>query len=123
MSAVRARDTQPELVVRRLVHSLGYRYRLYRKDLPGSPDLAFISRRKAIFVHGCFWHRHTKCSRGRVPQTNTPFWLSKMKKNVDRDASVMRRLRSAGWKVLVLWECRLEDEVGLRREIVRFLGK
>jgi DNA mismatch endonuclease (patch repair protein) len=123
MSAVRARDTKPELTVRRLVHSLGYRYRLYRKDLPGSPDLAFISKQKVIFVHGCFWHRHARCSRGNVPQSNAGFWLPKLEKTVRRDAKVIRRLRSSGWKVLVLWECQLVDSDKLRQTITSFLGR
>ena len=123
MKAVRAKDTKPELTVRRLVHSLGYRYRLYRKDLPGSPDLAFISRRKAIFVHGCFWHRHARCSRGDVPRSNTGFWLPKLEKTVKRDAKAIRKLKSSHWKVLVLWECQLMDSAKLRRTVKNFLGR
>jgi DNA mismatch endonuclease (patch repair protein) len=96
MRAVKARDTKPEVSVRRLVHSLGYRFRLYRRDLPGTPDLAFIGKRKAIFVHGCFWHRHKYCPRGSVPQSNTEFWLAKLDKNVKRDARAIKELRSSG---------------------------
>jgi len=123
MKAIGSRDTRPELAVRRLVHSLGYRYRLHRKDLPGSPDLAFISKRKAIFVHGCFWHRHGRCSRATVPQSNAGFWLTKLAKNVKRDADVIRKLKSSGWKVLVIWGCQLGDSANLRRTVERFLGK
>ena len=123
MRAVKARDTKPEVSVRRLVHSLGYRFRLYRRDLPGTPDLAFIAKRKAIFVHGCFWHRHKYCPRGSAPQSNTEFWLAKLDKNVKRDARAIKELRSSGWKVLVLWECKLSDSEGLRRMIKRFLAR
>jgi DNA mismatch endonuclease (patch repair protein) len=104
---VPSRDTGPELVVRRLVHSLGYRYRLHRADLPGKPDLVFPKRRKVIFVHGCFWHRHG-CSRGRsTPANNKYLWVAKFSRNVDRDRRAHRLLRLQGWSDLVIWECQL----------------
>ena len=106
MRAVRGKDTAPELVVRRLAHGLGYRFRLHRKDLPGKPDLVFPSRRKVIFVHGCFWHRHG-CPRGRsTPTTRRAFWEAKFAANVAHDRRNERRLRALGWGVMTVWECR-----------------
>ncbi|MCE9604546.1 MAG: very short patch repair endonuclease [Planctomycetia bacterium] len=107
MSAVRGRDTSPELAVRRLATSFGFRYRLHSKKLPGRPDLVFPGLRKAVFVHGCFWHRH-RCRRGRsMPATRIPFWTEKFTRNVERDAAVRKQLRRAGWQVLIVWECKL----------------
>ena len=105
MSTIRGKDTKPELLVRRLVHGMGYRFRLHRRTLPGSPDIVLPRHRKAIFVHGCFWHRHT-CHRGRsIPVTRTVFWSKKFESNKKRDARVRRQLRAQGWKVAVVWEC------------------
>ena len=105
MRAVKCKDTAPEMVVRRLVHSLGYRYRLHRRDLPGKPDLVFGPRRKVIFVHGCFWHGHT-CKRGnRQPKTNADYWRKKIQVNKERDKSTLEELRARGWEILVVWEC------------------
>lgn len=110
MSLVRSEDTTPELFVRRLVHRMGYRFRLHRRDLPGCPDMVFPSRRKVIFVHGCFWHQH-RCKRGRrIPKSNNAYWRSKLGRNVERDRKNQRRLRTMGWDVLVLWECQLHME-------------
>src|SRR5690606_3067519 len=107
MRAVKSRDTKPELVVRRLLHGMGYRYRLHRPDLPGKPDIVFTSRRKVIFIHGCFWHGHD-CPRGaRVPATNTAYWIAKIGRNVTRDQKSLAELADAGWAALVLWECEL----------------
>ena len=105
MSRIRGRNTKPELIVRSLVHQMGFRFRLHRRDLPGKPDLVLPRHRKVIFVHGCFWHRH-RCRRGQVvPQTNAEFWDAKRTGNVERDRRNLRKLRRLGWKVLVLWEC------------------
>jgi DNA mismatch endonuclease (patch repair protein) len=121
MRAVRGRDTKPEMTVRRLVHGMGYRYRLHRKDLPGKPDLVFPSRRKVIFVHGCFWHGHS-CARGaRVPKTNRKYWTSKIDRNRERDARSQRALSDAGWQVLVVWECELRDAEELKVRLNSFL--
>lgn len=123
MSAIRDKDTKPELVVRSLVHSLGYRFRLHRRDLPGRPDLTFVTRGKVIFVHGCFWHRHT-CRKGRsVPATRVAFWEAKLGGNKRRDAEMRRRLRRLGWKALVVWECQAlpARRKWLARRIARFL--
>ncbi len=109
MRAVRDRDTKPEMLVRRLVHALGYRFRLHRADLPGKPDLAFIGMKKAVFVHGCFWHGHD-CRRGaRIPKTNTDYWVRKIERNRTRDAAHRAAYAEMGWSVLVLWECELRD--------------
>jgi DNA mismatch endonuclease (patch repair protein) len=122
MRAVKGRDTKPEMLVRRTAHALGYRFRLHRKDLPGSPDLAFPSRRKAIFVHGCFWHGHD-CARGaRAPKTNADYWRAKIARNVVRDAWARERLAALGWTTLTVWECELKDAEGLRRRLGSFLG-
>lgn len=105
MRAVRSKDTAPEMVVRRLAHRLGFRFRLHRKDLPGSPDLVFPSRRKVVLVHGCFWHGHS-CSRGaRQPKANSDYWQAKIVRNVDRDVRNTSALNQAGWEVLIVWEC------------------
>ena len=121
MRAVKERDTTPEMIVRRLVHSLGYRYRLHRKDLPGKPDLVFPKLRKIVFVHGCFWHGHG-CIRGcRVPKTNTDYWREKIRRNSERDISHMAALKAAGWQVAVLWECELRNSTSLRARLTKFL--
>lgn len=122
MRRVRGKDTGPELIVRRLAHHMGYRYRLHRKNLPGKPDLAFISRRKVIFVHGCFWHGHD-CKRGaRVPKTNTDYWRHKIEGNRTRDADTRTALMMQGWSVLTIWECETKDQDALARNIDTFLG-
>ena len=104
MQAVKSENTGPELVVRRLLHSMGYRYRLHRKDLPGRPDIAFVSRRKAIFVHGCFWHGHD-CPKGRLPKSRLDYWRPKLDKNRERDRTKAEQLEALGWAVLVVWQC------------------
>jgi len=123
MRAVKATDTSPEMTVRRLVHAMGYRYRLHREGLPGKPDLVFPRLRKVIFVHGCFWHGHN-CPRGaRMPVRNKQYWEAKIARNVARDKRELRRLRSLGWKCLVIWECQIRDLQRIRSTILRFLGK
>ena len=123
MRRVKGRDTTPELAVRRLVHRLGYRFRLQRKDLPGSPDLAFPSRKKVIFVHGCFWHDHSGCKRARIPQANREYWQRKISRNSERDKESVRQLRMMGWATLVVWECQTHDLEKLAKRLVRFLGE
>ena len=124
MSRIRGKDTAPEMVVRRMLHSGGYRYRLHVGGLPGKPDLVFPRRRKVIFVHGCFWHRHGDCKTGSsVPKTRTDFWTAKFDNNTRRDKSVRERLTEDGWGVLVVWECELAKGKfsSLERRLVRFL--
>ncbi len=120
MSLVRSKDTKPELLVRRLVHRLGYRYRLHRKDLPGRPDMVFPSRKKIIFVHGCFWHGH-ECKVGHIPKSRLDYWVQKITRNNERDRSTLRRLRRKRWKCLVLWECQLRELERITARIIRFL--
>lgn len=121
MAVIRERDTAPELRVRRIVHSLGFRFRLHRRDLPGAPDLVFPSLRKVIFVHGCFWHRHN-CRKGQsTPTTRRAFWENKLQRNKLRDLATRRRLARLGWRVLVVWECRLLRPDTILRRIVAFL--
>ena len=121
MRAVKSRDTRPEMRVRRLLHRMGYRYRLQRKDLPGRPDIVFGPRRRVIFVHGCFWHGHD-CKRGaRVPATNTAYWQAKIARNVDRHARQLDALITKGWAALTLWECELKDQDVLMDRLKKFL--
>lgn len=121
MSRIRGKDTKPEVSVRRAVHALGFRFRLHRRDLPGSPDLVFPSRRKVIFVHGCYWHRHSGCRYAYTPKSNMAFWQSKFAANVTRDRLAISTLESLGWSVLVIWECEIQDAEALRVRLVEFL--
>lgn len=117
MRRVKGRDTSPELKVRRLLTSLGARYRLHRKDLPGNPDIVMAGRRLAIFVHGCFWHGHD-CARGaRVPKANREYWLGKVGRNRERDVASRAALEAAGWRVETVWECEMKDEAVLRERL------
>lgn len=111
MSRVLGKDTKPELTVRRIIHALGYRYRLHDERLPGKPDLVFRSRRKVIFVHGCFWHRHADpdCKLARLPKSRQDFWLPKLERNAQRDVENRAALKKEGWGVLELWECQVKD--------------
>ncbi|MGL4460857.1 MAG: very short patch repair endonuclease [Planctomycetia bacterium] len=122
MSLVRSKNTKPELIVRRLAHSLGYRYRLHQSGLPGRPDMVFASRRKVVFVHGCFWHKHDGCAKNRLPKSRVEFWESKLDANVARDAKNVRSLRKLGWKVLIVWECQVSRTERLTVRLRRFLG-
>lgn len=110
MSRIRGKDTAPEVRVRRVAHRMGLRFRLHRKDLPGRPDLVLPKHRLAVFVHGCFWHRHPGCPRASTPSTRVDFWQAKFQTNVERDARQIAALEADGWNVLVLWECGLKDE-------------
>ena len=122
MSRIRSRDTKPEIVVRSIVHAMGYRYSLHKTDLPGKPDLVLVRHRKIIDVHGCFFHMHA-CRYGRVmPATNSDFWLSKRLSNVERDKRNLRWLRKAGWKVMIVWECETRDTTALSKRIEKFLN-
>jgi DNA mismatch endonuclease (patch repair protein) len=121
MSRVRSKDTKPEMAVRSLIHAMGFRYALHRRDLPGNPDLVFCSRKRVIFVHGCFWHGHC-CRSGRNrPSSNQSYWIPKLERNHARDAANRRRLKHLGWEVLVIWECQVKKEAWLQKRVARFL--
>ncbi|MHB1378133.1 MAG: very short patch repair endonuclease [Desulfurivibrionaceae bacterium] len=105
MASVRSRNTKPEIMVRSLLHRLGYRFRLHRKDLPGNPDIVLSRYKKIIFVHGCFWHQHQGCSKSNRPDTRPEFWNKKLNENIERDKVIIRQLQDAGWTVHVIWEC------------------
>lgn len=121
MRAVKSIDTAPEMLVRRLIFSMGYRYRLHRTDLPGKPDLSFPQLHKVIFVHGCFWHGHD-CKRGaRQPKNNAAYWGHKISHNKERDVKVQEALRTMGWDVMVIWECQTKDLDALKARLKAFL--
>lgn len=122
MQAVKSKDTKPEMVVRRLLHSMGYRYRLHRKGLPGKPDIVFPGRKKAIFVHGCFWHWHG-CKKGQLPKSRLAYWKPKLTKNVERDKAKTEQLESLGWRVLVVWQCETADVDALASTLRRFMDE
>jgi DNA mismatch endonuclease, patch repair protein len=121
MAAVRSKNTGPERAVRTLVFALGYRYRLHRNDLPGTPDLVFPGRKKVIFVNGCFWHFHQRCAGFRAPKSRVEFWEGKLTRNRQRDRVNQRALRKLGWKVMVIWECEIKELARLQRKISEFL--
>jgi DNA mismatch endonuclease, patch repair protein len=121
MAAIKGKNTKPELAVRSLLHHLGYRFRVHRTDLPGKPDVVFVSKRKAIFVHGCFWHMHD-CRYGKVtPATNSDFWQKKRQSNVERDQRNEQRLTDSGWRTLTVWECCVREEEKLQRLLKYFI--
>ena len=123
MAAVRAKDTTPELRIRKVLHALGYRFRIHRRDLPGKPDIVLPNRRLAVFVHGCFWHGHD-CARGaRVPKANRDYWLGKVRRNRARDAASRAALEAAGWRVETIWECALKDRPALEARVRGFLSR
>ncbi|CDZ46988.1 very short patch repair endonuclease [Neorhizobium galegae] len=124
MSRVKGKDTTPEIAVRRLLRELGYGYRLHAKDLPGKPDIVFRGRRKAIFVHGCFWHRHPDptCKLARLPKSNVDFWETKLTDNFERDKRTEAALRNEGWKTLNVWECQIKDTEVLSQTLAEFLS-
>lgn len=122
MALIKAKNTKPELIVRRIAHQLGYRFRIHRRDLPGTPDIVFPSRWKVIYVHGCFWHHHTRCAIGHLPLSRREYWAEKFRRNVDRDARNMAAIRTLGWTPLVVWECETRDVDALRVALVAFLG-
>lgn len=123
MSRISGKDTAPEISVRRLLHAMGYRFRLHSKDLPGKPDIVLPRHRKIVLVHGCFWHSHAGCPRAALPTSNEEFWEKKINGNRARDQRVRRDLKKAGWDVLVLWQCQLKNVDALTRCLVRFLAR
>lgn len=124
MSRIRSRNTKPEILVRKLIHRLGYRFRLHAKELPGTPDIVFRPKKKAIFVHGCFWHQHDPavCSLSKQPKSRLDYWLPKLQRNVERDAANVNLLTSLGWEILIVWECEIADTVSLECKLAHFLG-
>lgn len=123
MRAIRSKDMRPELAVRCLVHRMGYRYRLHRHDLPGRPDLVFPGRHKVIFVHGCFWHQHNRCRLAHTPRSNLDYWQPKLARTKVRDKKNRAALKSAGWGVLVIWECETSDDSAVSTRIRTFLSR
>jgi len=122
MSRIGGKNTAPELIVRRMLHRLGYRFRLHRRDLPGTPDIVFPSRRKVVFVNGCFWHAHG-CKIGRPPRSRLDFWEPKLERNRKKDSRDSRALRKLGWSVLTVWQCQTKLQNGLEERLVDFLGQ
>lgn len=123
MGKIRGRNTKPELVVRSLCHTMGLRFRLYREDLPGTPDLVFPKHRLCLFVHGCFWHRHPGCKYASTPKTRLDFWLPKLERNVERDREAAEALRAQGWRVEVIWECEIKKTHGLQSKLQDLFGR
>lgn len=123
MARVRSKDTRPELAVRRMAHRLGFRFRLHRRDIPGSPDLAFISKRKVVFVHGCFWHSHAGCALASVPTARPEYWLPKLERNRLRDQQTLDMLQQQGWRVLIVWECETRNAAMLAEKLTDFLHR
>ncbi len=122
MSRVSGKNTKPELVVRSLLHNMGYRFRLHRKDLSGKPDITLPKHKKVIFVHGCFWHGHADCPRSKRPTSNKIFWREKLDKNMERDKVSINNLKELGWDVLVVWTCEVNDKYKLRNKLFSFLA-
>jgi DNA mismatch endonuclease (patch repair protein) len=122
MSRIRSKGTAPEMLLRRMLHRCGYRFRLHRKDLPGKPDLVFPARKKVIFMHGCFWHQHPGCREGRVPGSRRDYWEPKLARNQQRDITAQAGLKAQGWQCLVLWECELKDAAAAVARARQFLG-
>lgn len=121
MARIRGKDTKPEIAVRSLLHRLGYRFRLHGRHLPGTPDIVFSSRRKVIFVHGCFWHRHPGCKYAYTPRSRSDFWETKFARNTERDIRDQARLATLGWSVLIVWECETREPDCLTQRLVEFL--
>jgi len=121
MSRIRATNTAPERIVRSLLHRMGYRFRLHRKDLPGKPDIVLPRHNTIIFVHGCFWHQHKGCKYAYLPKTKQDFWIKKLNANADRDKSVIKRLKKSGWRILIIWECETKEIAALENTIRSFL--
>lgn len=121
MSRISGKNTKPELIVRSMLHSMGYRFRLHRSDLPGKPDITLPKHKKIIFVHGCFWHGHKDCQRAKQPTTNKKFWHEKLAKNIERDTLNMQNIRALGWDILVVWTCEVKDLNQLKNRLLTFL--
>ena len=123
MSAIKSKNTKPEIAVRKLLHSMGYRFRLHRKDLPGSPDIVLPKYKTVIFVHGCFWHRHENCKYASNPKTRREFWEKKFKENIERDKKTQEKLKNLGWKTNIVWECEVKNREILILKLEEILRK
>ena len=121
MGRVKGRDTKPEILVRSLIHRMGFRFRIHRRDLPGNPDIVLPRHCKAVFIHGCFWHGHRGCTRSKRPTTNQAFWDKKLDGNIERDNRLRRELHRMGWKVLIVWQCEIKVPGKLLHKLERFL--
>jgi DNA mismatch endonuclease (patch repair protein) len=120
MRSVKNQNTSPEILVRKNIYSLGYRYRIHCKKIPGTPDIVFLGKKKAIFIHGCFWHWHG-CKRSRIPKTNSEYWEAKIKRNQERDNKNYRKLVDLGWRVLTIWECEISNKIKLSERLINFI--
>ena len=123
MALIRGGDTKPELMVRKVLHALGYRFRLHRRDLPGTPDVVLPRHKVAVFVHGCFWHRHSECKRASTPSSRADFWNKKFARTIERDEAAIRNLVSLGWRPLVLWECELKIPGHIQRSVEQLIAE
>ena len=123
MSAIKSKNTKPEITVRKLLHSMGYRFRLHKKDLPGSPDIVLPKYKTVIFVHGCFWHRHQNCKYASNPKTRREFWEKKFKENIERDKKTQEKLKNLGWKTNIVWECEVKNREILILKLEEILRK
>lgn len=123
MGRIRSKNTAPELQLRKLIFSMGFRYRVHYKKLPGSPDIVFLGRKKVIFVHGCFWHGHSNCKASKLPETHTEFWKNKISSNQERDINNIKKLENMGWKVLIVWQCELKEISNMTDKIRAFLAE
>lgn len=123
MSRIRSKDTEPEKIVRSLLHRMGYRFRLYRKDLPGKPDIVLPKYKTVIFVHGCFWHRHKGCKRCTTPSTNTAYWLPKFERNIAKDKENQKKLKQLGWRSVIIWECETKNKTRLESKLLSILDR
>tara|TARA_B100000674_G_scaffold410126_1_gene357831 strand:+ start:97 stop:519 length:423 start_codon:yes stop_codon:yes gene_type:complete len=121
MSAIKSKNTKPEIAVRKLLHSMGYRFRLHSKDLPGSPDIVLPKYKTVIFVHGCFWHRHDNCKYASTPKTRQEFWNKKFTTNIDRDLVIQNKIKNLNWRSIVIWECETKNMENLRYKIIDVL--
>ena len=122
MSRIRSANTKPEMIVRSLLHRMGYRFRLHRKDLPGKPDIVLPKFKAIIFIHGCFWHRHINCKYAYMPKSKQKFWETKFKSNVERDKKVRKQLEEKGWKNLIIWECELLNIESVKNKLKDYLS-
>jgi DNA mismatch endonuclease (patch repair protein) len=123
MAAIRGKDTGPEIAIRRMLHAMGYRYRLHRRDLPGRPDITFPGRRKVVFVHGCFWHQHLGCKAAKAPRTRQEYWGPKLARNIERDRLNLEALTRSAWVVAIVWECELAHPETIAVRLASFLGR